>query len=83
MFKKTEQAITLPLPSTKSGLDNYLFFPSTNKWQFHIAFEELEGKEELAWNSSDCFESFSALNNVWIDGPLMLSSDVTHYPKTG
>ena len=37
----------------------------------------------LAWNSSDCFESFSPLNNVWIDGPLMPSSDVTHYPKTG
>ena len=34
------------LPSTKSGLDNYLFFPSTNKWQFHIVFEELEGEEE-------------------------------------
>ena len=46
MFKKTEQAITLPLPSTKSGLDNYLFFPATNKWQFHIAYEELEGEEE-------------------------------------
>ena len=37
----------------------------------------------LAWNSSDCFESFSPLNNVWIDQPLMPSSDVTHYPKTG
>ena len=37
----------------------------------------------LAWNSSDCFESFSPLNNVWIDRPLMQSSDVTHYPKTG
>ena len=35
------------------------------------------------WNSSDCFESFSPLNNVWIDRPLMPSSDVTHYPKTG
>ena len=38
---------------------------------------------KLAWNSSDCFESFSPLNNVWIDRPLMPSSDVTHYPKTG
>ena len=38
---------------------------------------------QLAWNSSDCFESFSPLNNVWIDRPLMLSSDVSHYPKTG
>ena len=37
----------------------------------------------VAWNSSNCFESFSPLNNVWIDRPLMLSSDVTHYPKTG
>ena len=37
----------------------------------------------LAWNSSDCFESFSPLNNVWIDRPLIPSSDVTHYPKTG
>ena len=39
--------------------------------------------KRLAWNSSDCFESFSPLNNVWIDRPLMSSSDVTHYPKTG
>ena len=38
---------------------------------------------QLAWNSSDCFESFSPLNNVWIDRPLMPSSDVIHYPKTG
>ena len=37
----------------------------------------------LAWNSSDCLESFSPLNNVWIDRPLMPSSDVIHYPKTG
>ena len=37
----------------------------------------------IAWNSSDCFESFSSLNNVWIDRLLMPSSDVTHYPKTG
>ena len=43
-----------------------------NKWEVY-----------LAWNSSDCFESFSPLNNVWIDQPLMPSSDVTHYPKTG
>ena len=25
----------------------------------------------VAWNSSDCFELFSPLNNVWIDRPLM------------
>ena len=39
----------------------------------------------LAWNSSNCLESFSPLNNVWIwmDRPLMPSSDATHYPKTG
>ena len=37
----------------------------------------------VAWNSSDCFESFSPLNNVWIDRPLMPSSDITHYPNTG
>ena len=36
----------------------------------------------VVWNSSDCFESFSPLNNVWIDGPLMPSSDVTSYPTT-
>ena len=42
-----------------------------------------KGRFSLAWNSSDCFESFSPLNNVWIDRPLMPSSDVTHYPKTG
>ena len=36
----------------------------------------------IAWNSSDCFGSFSPLNNIWIVRPLMLSSDVTHYPKT-
>ena len=41
------------------------------------------GNMTLAWNSSDCFESFSPLNNVWIDRPLTPSSDVTHYPKTG
>ena len=39
--------------------------------------------KNLAWNSPDCFESLSPLNNVWIDRPLMPSSDVTHYPKTG
>ena len=27
----------------------------------------------IAWNSSDWFESFSPLNNVWIDRPLMPS----------
>ena len=37
----------------------------------------------LAWNSSNCLESFSPLNNVWMDRPLMPSSDATHYPKTG
>ena len=38
----------------------------------------------VAWtNSSYCFESFSPLNNVWMDPPLMQSSNVTHYPKTG
>ena len=42
-----------------------------------------KGRFSLAWNSSDCFESFSPLNNVWIGRPLMPSSDVTHYPKTG
>ena len=36
----------------------------------------------VVWNLSDCFESFSPLNNVWIDGPLMPSSDVTSYPTT-
>ena len=42
-----------------------------------------KSRSQVAWNSSDCFESFSPLNNVWIDRPLMPSSDVTHYPKTG
>ena len=37
----------------------------------------------IAWNSSYYFKSFSLLNNVWIDRPLMPSSDFTHYPKTG
>ena len=32
---------------------------------------------------SDCFESFSPLKKIWINQPLMSSSDVTHYPKTG
>ena len=39
--------------------------------------------KRLAWNSSDCSELFSPLNHVWINRPLMPSSDVTHYPKTG
>ena len=37
----------------------------------------------LAWNSTDCFESFSPLRNVWIDQPLMLSSDFTTTRKSG
>ena len=31
----------------------------------------------MAWISSDYFESFSPLSNVWIDRALMPSSDVT------
>ena len=38
---------------------------------------------KIAWISSDCFESFSPLSNVWIDQPLMLSSDVTTTQKPG
>ena len=53
-------------------------WPQTQKFS-----QFLENTGGLAWNSSDCFESFSPLNNVWIDRPLMPSSDVTHYPKTG
>ena len=50
--------------------------PKTSKCQ-------RQNSSQVAWNSSDSFESFSPLNNVWIDRPLMPSSDVTHYPKTG
>ena len=69
--------------------------PQTIGSQFHnfsrqIAFTQYSGPSkhawafsEIAWNSSDCFESFFPPNNVWIDRPLMPSSDVTHYPKTG
>ena len=42
--QKNRTSLTPPL--TKSGLYNSLFFCSTNKWQFHIAYEELEGEEE-------------------------------------
>ena len=37
----------------------------------------------LAWISSDCFESFSSLSNVWIDQPLTLYRDVTTTRKPG
>ena len=40
-------------------------------------------QRKVARNSSDYFESFSPLNNVWIDRPLMPSSDVTHNPTDG
>ena len=33
--------------------------------------------QSIAWISDDYFESFSPLSNVWIDRPLMPSSDVT------
>jgi len=39
--------------------------------------------EIIAWISSDCFESFSPLSNVWIDQLLMPSSDVTTIRKLG
>ena len=51
--QENRTSLTLPLPSTKSGLDNYLFFPSTNKWQFPIAFEGLGGKEEHEFHQSE------------------------------
>ena len=54
-----------------------------NERQWKKKKNEQKHKQQGAWNSSDCFESFSPLNNVWIDRPLMPSSDVTHYPKTG
>ena len=38
------------------------------------AFDSPQG---LAWISDNYFKSFSLLSNVWIDRPLMLSSDVT------
>ena len=37
----------------------------------------------VAWISSDCFESFSPLSNVWIDRPVMPSSDVVTTRKPG
>ena len=37
----------------------------------------------LAWISSDCFESFSSLSDVWIDQPLTLYRDVTTTRKPG
>ena len=48
-----------------------------------VAEEPSNSTLRLAWNSSDCFESFSPRNNVWIDRPLMPSSDATHYRKPG
>ena len=38
---------------------------------------------EIAWISSDCFESFSPLSNVWIDQPLMPPSDVITTRRPG
>ena len=38
---------------------------------------------EIAWISSDCFESFSPLSNVWIDRPLMPPSDVITTRRPG
>ena len=45
MFKKQNKPDPTPALNQKC-LYNYLFFSSTNKWQFHIAYEELEGEEE-------------------------------------
>ena len=54
MFKKTEQALPYPCPQPKvAEIINYLFFPSTNKWQFPIAFEGLGGKEEHEFHQSE------------------------------
>ena len=40
-------------------------------------------KKDVAWISSDSFESFSPLSKVWIDRPLMPSSDVITTRKPG
>ena len=58
----------------------------TKKYFKHLKtknFTNEAASTALAWNSSYYFKSFSPLNNIWIDRPLMPSSDVTHYPKTG
>ena len=49
--------IITSLPSELSNCQN------TDFYSFHVI--------DLAWISSDCFESFSPLSNVWIDRPLM------------
>ena len=52
--QENRTSLTPPLPATKSGLYNYLvFFSSTNKWQFNIAYEELEGEEEHEFHWSE------------------------------
>ena len=40
-------------------------------------------KKDVAWISCDSFESFSPLSNVWIDRPLIPSSDVITPRKPG
>ena len=45
--------------------------------------QTLKTRGRVAWISSDCLESFSPLSNVWIDRPLMPSSDVTTTRKPG
>ena len=40
-------------------------------------------QSSLAWIHPITSSRYYSLSNVWIDRPLMSSSDVTHYPKTG
>ena len=51
--------------------------------QGEILDGSMQEKVLVAWISSDCFESFSLLSNVWIHQPLMPSSDVTTTQKPG
>ena len=50
-----------------NGLNaNWLFSNASHNENLKYAIDRFH----LAWNSSDCFESFSPLNNVWIDRPV-------------
>lgn len=46
MLKKKQNKPDSTPALNQRGLYNSLFFYSTNKWQFHIAYEELEEEEE-------------------------------------
>ena len=63
---KTVSGICIILGRFESWIRSFLMFIQNNS----------KFLASLAWISSDCFEPFSLLSNIWIDQPLMPSSDV-------